>query len=52
MLQDIITTLGCHLVMCLPDPQGRLTVTAMCNSVHTLSFKVDVVNFVSTFKHI
>ena len=51
-LVDIITTLGCHLDVCLPDPRGCLTVAAMCNNVYTLSFEVDVVNFVSTIKHI
>ena len=52
MLIDIITALGGHFVMYLPDPRGRLMITAMCDSVYTLSFEVGVVNFVSTIKHI
>ena len=55
MLIDIIATLlilGGHLVVCLPNPQGSLTIAVMCDGIYTLSFEVGVVNFVSTFKQI
>ena len=52
MLIDIVATLGGHVVVCLPDPQGRLTIAAMCDGVYTLSFKLGAVTFVSTFNRI
>ena len=42
MLVDITTTLGCHLVMCLPDPRGHLTIAAMCDDAYMLSFVVNL----------
>ena len=50
MLVDIITTLGCHLVV--PILVVVLTVAAMCDSIYTLSFEVGVVDFVWPLKHI
>ena len=58
MLIDIIATLGSQAVVCLPDPQSRLMIAAMCNSVYTLFFEVGVIYFFIdlqaylVFKHI
>ena len=44
MLIDDIVILGGSFDVCLPDPQGHLTIAAIYDSVYTLSFKVGVVN--------
>ena len=47
---EIIATLGCYLVMCLPDSEVSQLAAAMSDGVFMPSFEMGVVNFVPTFK--